>query len=332
MSATGAPLDWEPHTTEVRPWRQRAARGPRPDRQVREITVSLPPMIRGLDHRPDRALAAMTTASAGDLGHLDLVHGRTLKALNRLLLRTEAVDSSKIENVDASLADYGRALLGVGANAAMFSLADALVFRPLDVPRATEIVALSGNDTSVSSNSGFGANRSVSYPDYRDVRDRARSFEGLFAYRVELTGFIARPGEPAQQLLGTGVSGNFFRASGGLAGVFPFTEGAESGTINSLSAGWYSFATGGEGYIDITDDGPHAGGYHLKLGQSQINNGNYETAVLKLDLSGQVSATDLVLDFWALRYEPQFQANYLIVSVSGDASMANLDAGQQARE
>jgi predicted permease len=104
--------------------------------------------------------------------------------------------------------------LGVGANAAMFSLADALVLRPLEVPRATEVVALSGNDTAVTSNSGFGANRSVSYLDYRDIRDRARSFEGLFAYRVVITAFAARSGDAAQQVLGQGVSGNFFQVLG----------------------------------------------------------------------------------------------------------------------
>jgi predicted permease len=104
--------------------------------------------------------------------------------------------------------------LGVGANAAMFSLADALVLRPLPAPRATEIVALSGDNRVVASNSAFGANRNVSYADYRDVRDRARSFEGLFAYRVVLTGLAARAGEPTQQVLGQGVSGNFFRVLG----------------------------------------------------------------------------------------------------------------------
>ncbi len=118
-------LDWTPHRSEQRPWRQRTVRGPRADRQLREVTVSLPPMIRDLDYPLDRPMAAMTTASAGDLGHLDLVHGRTLEALNHLQLRTEAVDSSKIENVDASLADYGRALLGIGANSSATSMASA---------------------------------------------------------------------------------------------------------------------------------------------------------------------------------------------------------------
>ena len=119
------PLDWAPHTHEVRPYRQRVARGPRADKLLREITVALPPYIRDRDYPIERPLAAMTTASAGDLGHLDLVHGRTLRALNHLQLRAEAVDSSKIENVDASLADYGRALLGVGANASAVSMASA---------------------------------------------------------------------------------------------------------------------------------------------------------------------------------------------------------------
>jgi Fic family protein len=125
MTAAPATLDWAPHRYEARPWRQRTVRGPRVDRLMREVTVALPPMIAQLDLPMDRSLAAMTAASTGTLGHLDLVHGRTLAALNHLQLRTEAVDSSKIENIEASLADYGRALLGVGANASAVSMASA---------------------------------------------------------------------------------------------------------------------------------------------------------------------------------------------------------------
>lgn len=125
MPLTASDLDWQPHTTEVRPWRQKVRRGPRADRLTTEITVWLPPMIRDLDFAMDRPVAAMCSASAGGLSNLDLVHGRTLKALNHLQLRTESIDSSKIENVDASLADYGRALLGVGANSSATSMASA---------------------------------------------------------------------------------------------------------------------------------------------------------------------------------------------------------------
>ncbi|TCJ22589.1 Fic family protein [Nocardioides jejuensis] len=117
--------DWPPHTHEVRPWRQAAPRGPRKDRLVRDITVALPPKIARLTFEPEPALLRMLEAVAGGLTHLDMVHGRTLAALNGLLLRTESVDSSKIENVDASLADYGKALLGEGANSSAMSMASA---------------------------------------------------------------------------------------------------------------------------------------------------------------------------------------------------------------
>jgi hypothetical protein len=104
--------------------------------------------------------------------------------------------------------------VGVGANAAMFSLADALVLRPLQVPRASEVIALSGNSLAATASTGLGVNRQVSFLDYRDVRDRARSFDGLFAYRVLLTGLSIRAGEATQSTMGLAVSGNFFTVLG----------------------------------------------------------------------------------------------------------------------
>ena len=64
--------------------------------------------------------------------------------------------------------------IGVGANAAMFSLADTLVLRPLTLPRANEFVTV----TAVVPKSGFASPTSsaLSYPDYEDVRNEARSF------------------------------------------------------------------------------------------------------------------------------------------------------------
>ena len=66
----------------------------------------------------------MDSALAG-LAQLDLTHGRRLGALDQLLLRTESVSSSKIENIEASLSDYGKALHGKGANASAVSMAAA---------------------------------------------------------------------------------------------------------------------------------------------------------------------------------------------------------------
>src|SRR5271155_5612024 len=67
--------------------------------------------------------------------------------------------------------------LGIGANSAMFSLADALIFRPLPVPRPGQVVTVSDSapDLAVAPQ-GF-----LSYPDYLDLRDKNKSFAGLAA-------------------------------------------------------------------------------------------------------------------------------------------------------
>jgi len=97
--------------------------------------------------------------------------------------------------------------IGVGANSAMFSVADGLVFRPLPVPRASEVVSILGE----ARDTGFG-NRSLSYPDYQDLRDRSNTFDNIVAYTFAITSFTNRANEPAQRKVGMAVSGNFFEA------------------------------------------------------------------------------------------------------------------------
>ena len=97
--------------------------------------------------------------------------------------------------------------IGVGANAAMFSVADGLVFRPLPVPRASEVVSVIGQ----ARDTGFG-NRRLSYPDYIDLRDRVTRFDNLVAFAFVITSFTNRTNEPAQRKVGVAVSGNFFDA------------------------------------------------------------------------------------------------------------------------
>ena len=98
--------------------------------------------------------------------------------------------------------------IGVGANAAMFSLADGLVLRPLRVPRSSEIVAVSA--LSPRASSAFVTTSLLSRPDFLDLRDRARSFNGLLAYGTLVTGFAVRQDEPVQTTMGLVVSANFF--------------------------------------------------------------------------------------------------------------------------
>jgi len=87
--------------------------------------------------------------------------------------------------------------IGVGANAAMFSMADGLVLRPIQAPRASEIVSV-GAIVPRATETAFFGNSGLSYPDYTDLRDNAQSFAGLMAYRVLVTSFADRPDQPAQ--------------------------------------------------------------------------------------------------------------------------------------
>src|SRR4030095_7048197 len=96
--------------------------------------------------------------------------------------------------------------IGVGANAAMFSLADGLVMRPLPVTRPGDVLTIAGIAP------GALVNTPLSYPDYVDVRDQNRSFSGVVAYSLVVTSFVNRPDEPAQRRAGMAVSGNYFDA------------------------------------------------------------------------------------------------------------------------
>src|ERR1019366_1136969 len=91
--------------------------------------------------------------------------------------------------------------LGIGANSAVFSLSDALLFRPLPVARPSEVLAVSNTNP----DNAFG---SISYPDYREIREQSQSFSGLIAYRN--TSLVrATPTDQPRMRLGMMVSDNF---------------------------------------------------------------------------------------------------------------------------
>jgi predicted permease len=95
--------------------------------------------------------------------------------------------------------------LGIGATSAIFSAADALLLRPLPVPRANEVVTIAG------SSPDGRIDFSVSYPDYIDLRDRSTSFHGLAAFTYLRLGMADKPNALPQVQQAAAVSDNFFR-------------------------------------------------------------------------------------------------------------------------
>jgi|SRR5579884_294137 len=92
--------------------------------------------------------------------------------------------------------------LGIGANVVVFSVLNALVLKPLNVPHPQNLYQISrrppGWDTQ-------------SYPDYLAYRDRNRTFLGMAAYGFEFAGISTGQGhENVTQSIGYEASGNYF--------------------------------------------------------------------------------------------------------------------------
>jgi macrolide transport system ATP-binding/permease protein len=69
--------------------------------------------------------------------------------------------------------------LGIGANTAIFSLVNTALLRPLPVDRPEQLVSLNNVSLKLPV---------ISYPNYRDFRDRNNVFNGMLAYRYTTLG------------------------------------------------------------------------------------------------------------------------------------------------
>src|SRR5204863_2973920 len=101
--------------------------------------------------------------------------------------------------------------IGIGANSAIFSFADALLLRPLPVARPGEVLTVG----STASLEALNASALVSsYRDYVDIRDRGKSFAGLAAFNYTTAGFTADPKSATKLKMGVLVSGNLLTLMG----------------------------------------------------------------------------------------------------------------------
>ena len=92
--------------------------------------------------------------------------------------------------------------LTIGANAVVFAALNAMILKPLNVPRPESLYSIHRLDNS--------ANQS--YPDYLDMRERNRSFEDIAGYNIDLGG-LEVGGESTRTWLFT-VTGNYFDVLG----------------------------------------------------------------------------------------------------------------------
>ena len=90
--------------------------------------------------------------------------------------------------------------LAIGANAVVFGVLNGLILRPLNVPQAQDLFMIEREK-------GTGYQ---SYPDYLDLRERNRSFDGLAAYNIDQAGLDT--GDNPSRVWVAEVSVNYFDA------------------------------------------------------------------------------------------------------------------------
>ncbi len=104
--------------------------------------------------------------------------------------------------------------LGIGANAAIFSLFDQVLLRMLPVERPRELVRFEWSGSFSGSTSSFGGDTSnyFSYSMYKDLRDRNRVFQGMLAADRAQVGISWR--NQAENKAAEIVTGNYFQLLG----------------------------------------------------------------------------------------------------------------------
>lgn len=128
------------------------------------------------------AIAAITDVIPNALAaHRDLL-AQDLRYMARTLARSKGF----------AIATILITALGVGANTATFSVADFVLLRPLPYPDADELVRLCEGPRT---GAGWGCYNQLSPANWRDVRERNRSFTGLGALAGAAVNLVGA-GEP----------------------------------------------------------------------------------------------------------------------------------------
>lgn len=126
--------------------------------------------------------------------------------------------------------------MGIGANTAIFSIVNEMLFRPLS-GQADELVGVYSHDRTVPD-----SHRAFSYPNYADIRANADVFDQLMAHTFAMVGTPA--GDTTRRVFADVVSSNYFDTLGvRLAAGRPFSADEERPgariPVVIVSYGWW---------------------------------------------------------------------------------------------
>ena len=136
---------------------------------------------------------------------------RWLEALRDLMSDVRYAIRALAKNPAFSFTVVGVLTLGIGLNAAVFTMLKGMALSPLAG------VAKSGSLAVIFAETSAGRPLRVSYPDYQYLRDHDRAFSELFG-SIVATANLGR-GRGARQVWGEIVTGNYFKVLGVRAGL-----------------------------------------------------------------------------------------------------------------
>jgi putative ABC transport system permease protein len=128
-----------------------------------------------------------------------------------------------LKNPGFTLAAVLSLMLGIGLNAAIFSVANSLLFKPLPVSHPEQLVRIYSTTPD-----GLKATQ-FSFPNYADYRSQNQVFSGIVA--INLAPITLATAATTQQILGEVVSGDYFS----LLGV-PTSPGRAFGTADETQS------------------------------------------------------------------------------------------------
>src|SRR5579862_344521 len=129
-----------------------------------------------------------------------------MESFSRLVRDFRHASRSLRRSPAMAIAAIATLALGIGATTAIFSVLQGVVLEPLPFPQPDRLMILA------LFNRSLGYSTYLSYPDFLDWRQNARSFEQIAAFTND--GFdLTAPGAP-EHLSGKGVSANFFSTLG----------------------------------------------------------------------------------------------------------------------